>query len=655
MAFRDHFTGSSLDATRWTAITAGNGAVTVTDSYVQCDTSGATTDAAAFYYNTKIDKTVSQLWLFHSTVSAVNISKTMAIVQSATPPAVDSSANWDGNANLMRIRATVQTAVVTSVGLAYWPTGGGTRVEWETAGAAWSGTAKNALSIAADHYTCIGWENDATNARWRFLIWGPVTAGAGADKHGMVLLALTDWVLWSALGTTDSLYLLCGDPVNNAGQGVTRWELIELQDGTKQYALTNGQSAAGQYRIRANHGYADVDGGVSVWLPFDRATLAIDVGGGGTWDAVVVKDPYMIGPISGTYYCFYNGEQAAGEYQIGLATATDPEGTWTKDAANPIIATNGTTRDSVWFPGVVYDTGESDTNKRWKMWFTASPSTGTLPQTTWYTTSADAVTWATPAQCFSVPGAGNFQSNGHERPRPYFDGAQWVIFLGAKKDDATVSIRPTYGTATLAAPGTITLSNTVLLEVLDAGSQQDITADITNTRTIVVGSTASFAQDTRCVIDQDATSGDYTECIIRKVTDGTTMEAYEQMTGFTAAGAGHIRAVAGWGRLVPADVVRVGSEYWMYATVFNPMQDHASYSAGCENTGLLKSSSLTSGWAHYKQRPTTASRNNFGSLISNENITTAHAAVNASIPTGGGPRPLSRRRIPFLGKRKRFS
>jgi hypothetical protein len=173
----------------------------------------------------------------------------------------------------------------------------------------------------------------------------------------------------------------------------------------------------------------------------------------------------------------------------------------------------------------------------------------------------------------------------------------------------------------------------VLLEVLDSGSTQNITADITNSRTIQVASTASFAQDTRCVIDEDATSGNYTECTIRKITSGTVMESYEQMTGFTSATPGQIRAVAGWGRCVPADIVQVGSKYWMYVTVFNPMQDHATFSAGCENTGMMKSSSLLTGWAHYKQRPVTASHNTFGSLISQENISLTHAAVHAQVST----------------------
>lgn len=664
-SFRDDFSGSSLDATRWQSVVAGVGAVSVTDSYVECNSPNIG-DAAFFYYATSggvslFDKTKSGVWIFHATSSVLTgFIKTFSIIQSASAPTAAGVASWDADVNRMRIRCGLGTVGSTGLILSYWPTGGGARIEWNNATLAWEANPKLALAHSTDHYTCIAFENDAVNAKWRIHAWGPVEAGAGNDKHGIVQRVITDWINWSALGTTDSLWLVMGDPVTDtAAAGVTRWEKIEYCEGTRQHSMTNATSSGSNYIIKLLWGYPDVNGGVSTWLPQDRTTVAINVGGGGTWDEVFVKDPYVIGPIAGTYYCFYVGNGAAGKMQIGLATASSMEGTWTKHASNPVIARNGAAgeRDQVMFPGVVYDTGESDPTKRWKCWHTGNDAGASLPQRTYYTTSADGITWAAPVLAVDLTGTGGtFEENGHERPRPVWDSAnsRWVIFLGAKSAESGTPCRPTYGTAAFATPGTVVRSATVLFAMLQAASQQNLTANITNSRTITVADTSAFAKDMRAIIDENAAGGDYTECVIRKVVSGTVMEAYEQMTGFTSATPGQIRAIAGWGRMAPADVIPVGSEWWMYATPFSPFLQHATFAAAYEGVCLLKSSSLLTGWTLFHQRPVTASRNTYGALNSQENISTLHASVDASIPLSSSVVPLYMRRIPFsgLGKRK---
>jgi hypothetical protein len=76
--------------------------------------------------------------------------------------------------------------------------------------------------------------------------------------------------------------------------------------------------------------------------PYTKVGQVLTVGSGGTWEdegvlpMAIVKD----GP---TYYLFYGGRQGAGapsdppQWQGGLVTFTDPEGTYTKDAGNPTL------------------------------------------------------------------------------------------------------------------------------------------------------------------------------------------------------------------------------------------------------------------------------------------------------------------------------
>ncbi len=77
----------------------------------------------------------------------------------------------------------------------------------------------------------------------------------------------------------------------------------------------------------------------------DPANPIVEVGGTGTWDDAKVADP-VVHKDGSTYHMWYHGEpDGSFQSQIGHATASSPEGPWTKDVANPII-TFGTYWDS---------------------------------------------------------------------------------------------------------------------------------------------------------------------------------------------------------------------------------------------------------------------------------------------------------------------
>lgn len=88
------------------------------------------------------------------------------------------------------------------------------------------------------------------------------------------------------------------------------------------------------------------------------------------WDSVYVSQPCVV-RINETYYLFYAGgpRKTFPDYiGIGVASFTDPEGTYTRlRNGNRIIEAP---LDTVYAcPSVIYDAYETDADKKWKMWF----------------------------------------------------------------------------------------------------------------------------------------------------------------------------------------------------------------------------------------------------------------------------------------------
>lgn len=79
--------------------------------------------------------------------------------------------------------------------------------------------------------------------------------------------------------------------------------------------------------------YADSTDGVS-WT---KRGMVLDVGSSGAWDDVGVL-PGAIRYDAGTYTLFYGGRQNVSNprWQVGIATFTNPTGSYTKHASNPV-------------------------------------------------------------------------------------------------------------------------------------------------------------------------------------------------------------------------------------------------------------------------------------------------------------------------------
>lgn len=76
------------------------------------------------------------------------------------------------------------------------------------------------------------------------------------------------------------------------------------------------------------------------WTSFG-ANPVLSLGGSGAWDDTYIS-PHDIVKRGSTYLLFYGGKHGA-MWQSGLATFTNPEGTYTKYALNPILGGDGIT------------------------------------------------------------------------------------------------------------------------------------------------------------------------------------------------------------------------------------------------------------------------------------------------------------------------
>jgi hypothetical protein len=129
-----------------------------------------------------------------------------------------------------------------------------------------------------------------------------------------------------------------GNPVLTVGAGgafddaglIFPTVLYEPSDTGREWKLWYGANDGTNYRI----GYAYSSDGVS-WTKHGQV---VNIGAGGTWNdegvvpAGIVKD-------GATYYLFAGGQQGTSvpRWQTGLYTFSDPEGTYTADAGNPVL------------------------------------------------------------------------------------------------------------------------------------------------------------------------------------------------------------------------------------------------------------------------------------------------------------------------------
>jgi len=197
----------------------------------------------------------------------------------------------------------------------------------------------------------------------------------------------------------------------------------------------------------------------------------LEVGPSGSYDdkyahkaCVVYKD--------GVYYLFYSAQQEGGPRTIALATATNPEGPYTKYENNPILTpTESWEGDFLDCPCVMYDEEEGI----WKMWYSAGETdpSSKEPKYWCYATSTDGKNWTKYSEnpIASPPNDGSWQSKGL--------GGCCVLKINGKYynyhngfDDNNVS-RIGYATSSDGISWDLEASKGVILDLGPSGSWDD--------------------------------------------------------------------------------------------------------------------------------------------------------------------------------------
>jgi len=583
--FLDHFSGASLEASRWVGVTSGTGAVSVTDSYVECN---APSNSAAFIYHPiKINTSVSQLWQIcldvHSAGATYPFVCCGLLNRSAGAPMADTEAT-----NKALLRAWWSFGNPTgglSALMHYAASGGGTETVWDKPGEAWGavGAAKYAVQpIRTDDYYVVEIEIDGVNSRWRMLQKGQTYVSGYTFDQGDRRFTLTNWVSWSSVEASADLWLVIGQPYTNvAASRVLRVEWVRYIESNANALIEGWSSAKGtQATGHTLRHYWSYDG--KVFVPEDRATDAL-VPTGGAWEGFDLQCPIVVRDGSGTDYLFYFGVHS-GFIDSGIGVATAPttipqNGPWTRAGSNPKIAT--VANNTVRYAFVFKDHQEPDAQKRWKCVY-AQIRTSDFKEEIRLATAPhppDTSTWTLHGVIIPVGGAGakdEFNCYGMAGV-VYLHGTYEVWYTG---EDAS-------GTHLLRAFGPSLLSLTK--DATDYSTfpsvTEALTANLTG-RTVTVASTTGFVVDAQVLFDDDTTGDNYGTSRIRKILSSTQLELYHGLDGFLSGSPSHMRQIDGTARDGGQIVMRVGSEWWFYRVQWGAFDNDAGFGALCEQNML---------------------------------------------------------------------
>lgn len=583
MSFLDHFPGSALDSSRWTKLENGTGTVTVADGRVTCAGVSAG-DAAAFYYNTKISKTKSQVWLFCFRQVNTTATPFLKFVIKSTAPVVESSGVallgqiWIGDDGSNR-----------QMYFDKWNTAG-TRNQWDDSTKAWSATSNVVAMgpVVLDDYHVVGFEIDGVGQRIRYIGAAKSSGSSYSDDIGLQVWPLTEWLNFSDLRNGgDDMWLLFGWHTNFGGNwpnGSYDVEWVRHADGPKLDAWDNQKDHAGDYNIKHVWSYDR-----KIFLPETRDGVAIAAGSG--WESAQTKHPSVVrDDADGTYYMAYAAMGSV--HQIGIASSpTGLDGSWTKYGSNPIIAATASNTDDEWVsaPHLIKDNTDPDPAKRWKIYYTGTNlAAGNTRKIRLATASTPLGTWTKQGDMLLPGGSGAFDEKGPTGPRVFLNDGVWEMWYSGRNGAAT---QWNIGRATATdSNGPFTQDGAGIRIAGYRDEVQALSANLAG-RTLSLTSTTGFEVDQLIVVDQDSDGTNFNISRIRKVTTDTSLELYHALQGFTTANSAEVRGFLA-GNVTIETVDFAEGEWRFYCSVFGIYNTHGTFLANLEMMVVLTSSTL---------------------------------------------------------------
>jgi hypothetical protein len=520
--FFDHF-DSTLNA-RWTAVTGGTGTATLTDGYLRLNRP-VSTDKAYVYLNTKLEKAVD--WSIAIAVNPVStvLPIPVNIIEDADPGGLTGVADYSA-VHVVRVFETFNVAGIMS--RFSYVDGSGNRQRWNHTTAAFAnadgGAGSNPAAQADDYYIAI-MQNDGTNQRFRLGLLHESPGGSTYTfNQGPRLVMLTDWVNWTSVrGTPQSnLYLVLGLPINDTTTSESRIEWIKYRQGTYRPAWVNGRSTdSGDYDIRKWVTMEDIA------LPVDRSSTAVN-------PAYMIKDPWVV-DSAGVRHMFIRDDRS-GDAEIAMWTATIPASEFTNETFTDqgVVVTKGLAggnEEEIFFPYVIKDLSETDTNRVWKMIYSGLNATGPVFRL-YYATAPDSSgspgTWTKRGEVLGPGTAGEFDDGGANIGVLTWHNSRWELWYNAFDG---VSMW-TEGLAV----GSDILSLTKQGQILtwQANGEEAITVNL-NGNTVTMADTTGFTADHIVQLNQDSDYNNYSWSRIRKVVSGTQLELYHRQVGWLAA------------------------------------------------------------------------------------------------------------------------
>lgn len=142
------------------------------------------------------------------------------------------------------------------------------------------------------------------------------------------------------------------------------------------------------------------------------------------WEGSHVFQPWLVRDGS-QYVCYYAG--ALPTTKIGRAIASNPSGTWTKYANNPVLSvgsSGATDEAAIDGPVVYYDASLSPA---WKMWYAGSSSGGTWK--THFADSSDGLSWTKRGVVIGTGAVSSVNETGSVPGCVLLAGSTWYVFL----------------------------------------------------------------------------------------------------------------------------------------------------------------------------------------------------------------------------------
>lgn len=672
----EHFTGTSLPSGFTCGLNTGNGIAAMNGTIVSGSggtptaaisgetffnfvTANVATDASICYRTVAIDPSTTKLIRFGMRTATTG--SFYAYLNEGVPFTGNNTAVF-GTAGKALLRIAAQNSAANLGIDRYAGDASRTRSQWNASTQAWEVATKNANATSTNTYSDVFLEIDGPNRRWRVAIVGN-TGTAQTPTTSLYMNALTDWVAFSfhenggvfCTPTCGSLYLTFGEPLSDSAAGTGLLEYYAESDGTKTDYWLNGRNAGGTWGIYHYTGLPDVNGVPAPWMPEDRTTQAIAVGGAGAWDEQHVKDPYVL-KDGATYHMMFGGSRVAdGKFQCGSASAASANGPWTKNPNNPLIALVAAgQRDQTLNCVLVKDEAEPDANKRWKILFVGADTSAPIrfrgfeshcSQPPTHASCDQAGEWSAPALIWDVGGVGAIDEIGCGRLIPVRSGGVDYLLCGVRALSGGVAQnrQETYGTSSDRWLSAVTKSGTITNASLVASPTEGNTttsAAVTtaNVRTLSVASEAGFDADELVTIDDDNTPGNYYVDRVLATSSGslTLYHALDGSVSNLASGA-RVRAANAFNQIDTGPVPAYSGGFLKIATCFDPMVGSGStFDAYQELACAWTGPSVVGPWTPYRLASPIAALNAFSRGASNENP----SLVNLPLPLLRGGRKL---------------